>query len=154
MILYLARHKSDAFCTIGDLFVDAVHECFTLEDVVREPKGWRDWLPADKLDAAVLEWKVPHKTAIPEGRYRITLVDSPRFGPDTITINKVPGFLGIRMHSGNTADDTDGCPIVGDRITTDRIQGGRFNHVLDKLKAKIKAELDSGEEVWIEISNP
>ena len=78
------------------------HLVFTLEDTVREITG-----------KPVESWKVPGATAIPAGRYRVTLENSARFGAETLTLNDVPGFTSIRMHAGNTVVDTAGCPLLG-----------------------------------------
>lgn len=141
--LELDRRPSSAHCTIGDLFFNGAWECFTLEDVVREIEGE----PVEK-------WKIPKETAIPSGRYRITLEESKRFGPETITINGVPGFDAIRMHSGNFEGDTEGCPLVGGQVAGDRIVGGTSKPALAALKEKIKAVLSGGDGVWITITNP
>jgi hypothetical protein len=74
----------------------AVRECFILEDRVRA--------------AGV---KVPHETAIPAGRYRVIVDWSNRFKKYAFHILDVPNFTGIRIHSGNTDKDTDGCLLVG-----------------------------------------
>lgn len=145
MEIELQRQPSAKETTFGDLYVDGVFDCYTLEDQIREISG-----------RPVAEWKVHGKTAIPAGRYRVTLELSQRFGPDTITINKVPGFDAIRMHGGNTAVDTDGCVLVGDKVdlTAAKISGAKFDHVLDDLQASIKKAIDDLEEVWITIGNP
>ena len=134
MILRLDRKPTYLETTFGQLFIDGVVECQTLEDAIRDHK-------------------IQDETCIPAGRYRITLEDSRRFGPDTITIGEVVGFSFVRIHGGNTVSDTDGCIIVGDRIDREKatISGGTVRGVLKRLKDKIRA---AEGEVWIEIINP
>lgn len=132
MELELRRLPSGAVCTHGDLYVDGVWECFTLEDPVREKKVWGE-------------------TAIPAGRYLITLEESPRFGADTLTVNNVPDFTGVRIHAGNTARDTHGCPLVG-RVRQ-QVTIGESRVALAALKAKVAEAIDAGEYVWLTITN-
>ena len=94
--------------TFGKLFVNDIYQMYTLEDAVRE-------IP----NAPTAKWKVPKHTAIPAGRFKVEMEDSPKFGKNTITLRKVPGFDYIRVHAGNDDADTDGCPCVGFQITTD-----------------------------------
>jgi len=145
MELNLQREPSDRHTTFGELRIDGTHECLPLEDEIREIPGQR-----------VSSWKIKRATAVPAGRYRITLENSQRFGPETITINAVPGYISIRMHGGTDIEDTEGCVVVGDSADRERmtISGAKFNHVLDRLKARIKAAIAIGGEVWIEIRNP
>jgi len=63
----------------------------------------------------------------------------------------VPGFSGIRIHSGNTAADTSGCLLVGQSSAVDSIFGSRL--ALAALQSKIAGALVRGEAVWIEIRN-
>jgi hypothetical protein len=140
MELQVAREQSKDEATIGRLYVDGVAECDTLEDVVREVIG-----------VPVSQWKIAEKTAIPIGRYRITLVDSPRFGTNTLSINDVDGFSDIRIHSGNTSEDTHGCLLAGKR-TSDRFIS-QSKDTLIALKIKVLAAMQRGEEVWIEYFN-
>jgi hypothetical protein len=128
----LQRLPSDEHRTHGDLYIDGQWCCYTLEDVVRDVK-------------------IKGETAIPAGTYRITLEHSPRFGPNTITVNKVPGFVGVRIHAGNTEADTEGCPLVGQVRADASILHSRA--ALDELKPEIAAALQAGEDVWLEVRN-
>ena len=133
MRLVLERMRPGLTCTMGDLYVDGVWQCYTLEDLIRPSK-------------------VTGETAIPAGTYTVTLENSPKFGPDTLTINDVPGFVGIRIHAGNTDRDTAGCPLVGQRRGNEEIYGSR--PALDELKQKVRAAVASGDSVSILIENP
>lgn len=121
--------------------------CYTLEDAIREIAG-----------VPVEQWKVAGETAIPAGRYRLTFEDSPRFGPDTLTVNDVPGFTGIRIHAGNDDADTHGCLLVGSAIQRDPAgDGGNVLHsvvALRVLQATVQAAIEDGLEVWITYVNP
>lgn len=129
--------------TIGQLYTDGTLFCFTLEDKVREVESQ----PVEK-------WKVQNETAIPAGKYRITLENSPKFGPDTITVNAVPGFSGIRVHSGNNEDNTEGCLILGYKLNEDgTIQYGTTRTAVNDLKQKIKAAIKANEEITMDIRN-
>ena len=102
MKLTLHRHASRGGATVGTLAVDGVPLCFTLEDVVREQPG-----------QPVAAWKVQDMTAIPRGTYPVTITYSPHFGDFMPLLVGVVGFVGVRIHPGNTADDTEGCILVG-----------------------------------------
>lgn len=133
MLLTLRREPSANGCTTGRLSVDGRHECYTCEDVTR---------PGQE--------KVPGKTAIPEGRYRVVVTHSQRFGCLLPLLLDVPGFTGIRIHTGNTAADTEGCILPGLGMLPDRVTESR--KAFEPLFSKIQAALASGEDVWIEIS--
>ena len=125
--------------TIGQMYLDGEFFCFTLEDVVREVPGE----PVEK-------WKVPGETAIPTGKYQVVLQNSPHFGHDTPTLLKVPGFDYIRIHSGNTDKDTEGCLILGYRTTeTGKIAYGSTRPAVRDLKEKLKGATG---EVWLSIA--
>lgn len=129
--------------TVGQLYIDNDFFCFTLEDKMRELPGY-----------PVETWKVQDETAIPTGNYKITLEESPRFGPDTLTINQVPGFKGIRIHAGNTEHHTEGCIILGYRLNDDgTIRFGSTRPAVSDLKNKVRQAIAYGQEVWLEIVN-
>ena len=139
MYIQLYRVRFYPTHTIGQLYLDGEFFCFTLEDVVREVAGQ----PVEK-------WKIPNETAIPTGTYEITLENSPRFGPDTLTIKNVPGFSGIRMHEGNTDKDTEGCIILGYKLASNgTVQYGTTRPAVADLKAKLKR---LNEAVYLEIT--
>lgn len=144
MELILQRVRLLPDRTAGQLYIDGTLFCFVVEDRVREVRG-----------KPVSEWKVPHVTAIPEGRYKVILELSPKFGVDTLTLLNVPGFTGIRIHGGNTELDTDGCLIVGYQATeVGKIKPGTSKPALADLKVRVKKTLQAGQEIWIRVINP
>ncbi len=92
--------------TLGELRLDGVWFCWTLEDRVRAQK-------------------IKHETAIPAGEYVVTLTHSARFGVVLPQVNDVPEFSGIRIHPGNSAADTSGCILVGKGRNGERISDSR-----------------------------
>lgn len=128
--------------TISELFLDGERFSYLLEDKVREIPG----MPVE-------QWKVDGQTAIPSGVFPVTLEHSGRFGPDTITINDVPGFNYIRCHGGNDENDTEGCPLPGLELTDDfKIKPGTSSPAVAALKLKIRAAIVRGEHVWCEVT--
>lgn len=144
MNLTLQRRPSIGGATIGELTLDGIRIAYTLEDEIREVEG-----------EPVSAWKIKGATAIPAGRYRVTLEHSPRFGPDTLTVNDVPGFVGVRMHAGNTAQDSEGCPLLGFQVTDTTIVGGTSKPAVEAVKAMVRTAIFvEGQEVWLEVCNP
>lgn len=119
-------------CTIGEMYIDGEFKCYTLEDVVR---------PANE--------KVFGETAIPYGRYRVTITHSNRFGRDLPLLNNVPNFSGVRIHPGNTAADTEGCILVGLGKTENTVTQSRL--AFTGVFAEIRDAIEHGEEVWLEV---
>lgn len=134
MKLTLMRFDLQTNYTIGRLSVDGAFECYTLEDTVRPPGV-----------------KVSGATAIPAGAYAVTIDESQRFGRKMPHILDVPGFAGIRIHSGNTAADTEGCILVGKMRAGASVQLSRA--AFDALFPKLEAALAAGGPVTIEIAD-
>lgn len=116
-----------------------MNECFTLEDVVRGTDG-----------ATVKEWKIPGQTAIPKGVYNVVITPSHRFKRDLPLLENVPGFTGVRIHPGNTAEDTEGCILVGRYRSTHSVSESKA--AFAELLPKIQAALQDGGTVTLEIA--
>lgn len=140
MEMLLQRDASTSQSTPGTLSIDGAFECFTLEDVVREIPG-----------RPVAEWKIKDKTAIPVGTYDVIVDFSDHFHQTMPHLLNVPGFDGIRIHSGNTAADTEGCILVGrQRTGPDFVAGSRDAYGV--LLPKIQGALARGEKVRITVA--
>lgn len=126
--------------TFGELLADGHFICHTLEDEVREVDG-----------QSVASWKIKGATAIPAGEYRITLEHSPRFGPNTLTVHDVPGFVGVRIHAGNTVADTEGCPLLGLQVNAQGIVGGTSGPAVKLVKQIVGDAIASGEVVLMDV---
>ncbi len=96
MKLLLKRDLLNESYTLGELYIDGVHFCYTVEDRVR-PVGE----------------KVFGETAIPYGIYKIIVNMSNRFKVLMPLLLNVPNFDGVRIHFGNTENDTNGCVLIG-----------------------------------------
>lgn len=106
MNITLNRIAKKSKYTIGKLYIDGEYFCDTIEDADRG-------LTQTMTDAQIKSKKVYGQTAIPTGTYRIIISYSNKFKRQMPLLLNVPGFLGIRIHSGNTEKDTEGCLIVG-----------------------------------------
>lgn len=144
MRLTLQRYETAGRRTFGRLLAEDGHRlCYVLEDALREVEG-----------QPVSAWKVHGETAIPAGEYRITLENSPRFGLDTLTVNGVPGFAGVRMHAGNTEADTEGCPLLGMSVNAAGIVGGTSRPAVALIKELVRQARAAGETVMMRVVNP
>ena len=130
MKLDLIRKEFTVISTIGDLLIDGKFYCYTLEDMYREKK-------------------IKGVTAIPYGRYEVVINFSNRFKKPMPLLLNVKGFDGIRIHSLNTSDQTEGCIGVGFTKSKDFIGNSRsaFNQFMPKLRTGLKQG-----KVFIEIS--
>ena len=58
-------------------------------------------------------------------------------------------WQGIRIHAGNTSEDTEGCILVGQNREVGKVLDSRI--WVHRLKQKIVEAKDRGEAVWITI---
>lgn len=109
--------------TIGELMFLGRFECFVLEDTSRKEK-------------------IYGKTAIPEGTYEIVLSYSERFKTYLPLLLDVPNFEGVRIHTGNTPADTEGCLILGMKRMEDAVGESRIamKAFMEKLEPLVKKE--------------
>lgn len=94
--------------TIGTLYIDDHFFCYTIED---KDRGLKDSMSLIEIKAR----KIFGITAIPSGTYRVVLSMSNRFNRLMPEVLNVKGYEGIRIHRGNAATDSLGCPILGMR---------------------------------------
>lgn len=140
MKLTLKRIALRPTYTIGKLYIDDVYFCDTIEDTVRDTNK------SGKFDNG--EQKIKGKTAIPYGTYEIKWTYSPRFKKYTPQLMNVPSFEGIRIHSGNTSADTEGCLILGKNKQVGKVLNSRAT--INKFYPIIKEACSNG-KVTIEI---
>jgi hypothetical protein len=134
--LLLTRHVRAPTFTAGVLAIDGQDFCATIEDCDR------------RLEAG--GQKIAGQTAIPRGTYRVVVTPSPRFKRDLPLLVDVPQFSGVRIHSGNTAADTEGCILVG-MPGQDDSQIINSRATFNKLFGRIKAALAADESVTLEV---
>lgn len=128
--------------TVGKMFIDGRYFSETLEDATRHPK-----------------LKIPKETCVPCCTVNVGISYSSRFQRDMVilynqsngyeTIVEGQSWKGLRIHGGNTAENTEGCILVAEnRINNDTIQGTRER----PFTLIVKEALDSGQTVqltWI-----
>lgn len=148
-------YKKDDY-TIGKLYLNGEYFCDTLEDKVRDLN--RD---GDLNDDG--EGKVYGKTAIPYGRYEVTLdVVSPKFSKygfyKDVCGGKLPRLLNVKHFEGilihvadgyKGADLLEGCIGVGRNL----IKGGLLygKETFAKLYQKLEKADSNNENIWITI---
>lgn len=132
MKLKLTRDIFGNEFTLGGLEIDGEHFAFTVEDKVR-PEGV----------------KIHGMTAIPAGTYKVIITMSARFKKPLPLLLDVPNFSGIRIHSGNTAENTEGCLILGKVRTDTGVAMSR--DAMAEFMPILAAALALNEEVDIEI---
>ena len=126
MQLTLKRlHKTDT-STIGELLIDGVFECYTLEDIERLVK-------------------IKAETAIPKGTYKVIINMSNRFKRLMPLLLNVPNFEGVRIHAGNSNHDTEGCILVGQSRNKNYIGQSR------KAYAKLFKKMQAAENITLTI---
>lgn len=116
-------------------------KCFTLED---KDRGLKDSMTI----AEIKKIKQYGVTAIPTGKYKVSIVNSPRFKIRTPLILGVKGYVGILIHPGNKAEDTLGCLLTGYKHGVDYIIGGTSRTAFEDL---MKILDKPNQEITIEI---
>lgn len=141
MQLKLQRVIRTDHSTIGELFINGIRECFTLED---KDRGLKQFDPIGEIAIR----KVYGKTAIPSGTYEVILSFSNKYQKYMPLLLNVPGFNGIRMHSGNKPEDSLGCILMGQTKGSDFI--GQSRIAVASFMSKLQKALKKG-KVFITI---
>ena len=152
MLIKLRRTLQTPNSTAGDLWIEDLLVCHTLED------AWH-------------MTKMPGITRIPAGNYRIGLrtASTPmndryraRFGEDfhkgMLYILGVPDFEYVYFHCGNRVEDTKGCVLVGSEIVAPTEPDGEYTlHGSEKAYREfypIVRDALAKEKVWVQILDP
>lgn len=124
--------------TIGRMYINGIYQCDTIEDCDRN-------LRQDMPLSEIKKRKVYGETAIPTGTYKVTMnVVSPKFkdrvwakpyGGKLPRFLDVPGFDGVLIHVGNTAQDSLGCILVGENKVKGKVINSTiaFNKIMNVL---------------------
>lgn len=139
MIVEIRRDTFTPTCTLGTMFIDGRLFGQILEDPDRRVED----NPANKIDG---------ETAIPRGRYLLSLSYSTRFRKTMPWVHDVPGFSGIRIHGGTTAADTHGCPLLGQYRDREKQTVYECGPINSRLIAELEGCRRRGEGVWLIVS--
>lgn len=132
-------HKTEN-SAIGDFFVDGVKLCFGLEPTDRG-------LTSDMTLEEIQKIKIPDKTAVPTGTYRVISYLSPTHGKKVPRVIDVPGSDFIEIHIGNFPKDTKGCLVLGMEMGVDVVL--QSEAAIDEFYGRFFEAIDRNEEVWI-----
>lgn len=139
MLITLKRHDLQDDYTMGWLYINGDYFCDTLEDTDR-------MLYNDMAVTAIAKTKVAGQTAIPYGRYAVKMTFSARFQRLMPLVCNVPCFDGVRIHAGNTAKDTAGCILLGERAG-----GGLLKNSRKTCEKLYKMLCSTNEPIWLDI---
>lgn len=109
--------------------------------------------------------KVKTETRIPAGFYELGLrqEDTPKtkqyqakypWFKKHIEVLKVPNFIGVYIHIGNTDDDSEGCILLGDNADNNQIGPGSVSNSTNAFKrfyGEVYELLSKGSKVFLEI---
>ena len=136
------KYRNNNYC-IDKLYINGKYFSDALEDPDR---GLTDTMSLEEIKKI----KIKGNTCIPYGTYNVTITYSPRFKKNLPLLNNVKGFDGIRIHSGNKPQDTEGCLLPGFNKVKGQVIDSRVT--TDKLIAQIQQALNKGEKVTITIT--
>lgn len=138
MKLDLVRIANRPTYCIGKLYIDGEYFCDVIEDTDR---GLDDSMSVDEI----LKKKIKGETAIPTGLYKIEITYSPKYKRMMPLLIGVKCYSGVRIHSGNTSKDTEGCLLVGRNTVVGMVTESRNTY------QRLFARLQNAKDITIEI---
>lgn len=154
MELVVERKWKKEGYTIGKLFINNVFFCNTLED---KDRGLTSAMSIEKIKAM----KKVTITAIPSGTYNVRMdIISPKYSSKEWYVKNcndarmprlenVPGYVGVLIHPGNTAEETEGCILVGKNDVVGKVTKSKDYFL--QLYNKIYTAYKKGEKITITI---
>lgn len=132
------KWKKDTY-TIGRFYIDGEFFSNSMED---RDRGLRQDMNVGEIERI----KVYGETAIPTGKYIVTMTYSPKYKRVMPQIMNVPGWTGVRIHSMNTAEDSLGCIGLGNNtkagwISESRATCKKFEDLLVKAGGTCELEI-------------
>ena len=141
MVIRIDRQWKKAEYTISRVFINGnYYGCNALEDTDR---GLLQSMQLSELQRR----KIKGKTAIPRGYYDVRITYSQKYKRNMPLVVDVPAFSGIRLHSGNSAKDTEGCILFGKNDKVGWISDSRY--WTNKIYNEIEKALNRGEKVTL-----
>ena len=155
MKIDLVRIYNCATYSIGKVYVDGAWLCDTVEDTDRG-------LDQGMTETEIRKIKVYRQTAIPTGTYKVTMnIQSPKMSKLKYykdfckgylpRLLNVPGYDGILIHCGSSANSSAGCLIVGYNTVKGKVTNSK--KAWEKLmKTYLLPAKKRGEEITITIT--
>lgn len=142
MDLLISRREFSDRSTIGDFSINGKFQCYVLEPVDRG-------LHAGMSLEEIKKIKIPERTAIPYGRYKVIMAWSGNFKMFVPLYLAIPGFDSVEFHIGCKPSDTHACTLPGLSKQRDMVLNSTkaFNLVVPQ----INSAFERGEEIWITI---
>ncbi len=112
------------------------------------------------LEPHAINWATEKKlrghTAIPCGKYKISVYASPRQKEEVALLANVPHFTMVEIHVGNFPKDTQGCILVGSERTIHQSLGQVHifwsRKKFTDLMIWIRKRLERKDDVWVIVS--
>lgn len=145
LLIQVHRDVFGRDATLSTLHVDGQSFGFCCED---EDRG----LAQKMALAEVKALKVKSETAIPVGIYRVSKTHSPKYGRLMYLVHDVPGFQGIRIHSGNHEGHTAGCLLPGFHRDVEKMSVYRSRDAIARLETLLDDATREGREIRLIIT--
>lgn len=145
LLIHLHRDVFGPDATLGRLLIGAAEFGFCCED---EDRG----LEQTMGDAEVRRHKVKSETAIPRGTYTVSKTWSPKYKRQMYLVHDVPGFQGIRIHSGNHEGHTAGCLLPGFHRDVEKMAVYRSRDATAALETRLDDAVKEGRGIMLVIT--
>lgn len=155
MNFILQRYSDNRKSTLGLLFKKIMVgteerlslQAYTLEDEFRDEKVMSETrIPAGFYELGIQETETP-MTKKYQSKY-------PDWFKKHIEVKKVPNFVGVYIHIGNTDADTAGCLLLGDQADNNSIGDGAIMQstaAFRRFYGQVYDHLANGNKVFLEI---